>query len=663
MLMISLVLSSQAYASVKWKNSSSSGTLNINMDISSDSILMSENFEDKNDLKVSDYDGNWSIEKQDNGNSVYCNKVKNDWTSFNFGKKKWRDYSMSYRMKFATGKGGELEAHIRKNSNRQREYRSFINNMTGKTFLKYVKGADRINKKIVNGLRRPIKDKWANIQLIALGNNISYIVNGEVVARTKDDRLKKGAMMIAVSANSKVCVDDIVAINLGKDVVDVCDGKSEYNHLLDGLDLTDDDKQCATEIIQNLGNKKKDKDLVIYEGDLFQPPRFLKKQMSDASLEFYYLIQDARRKINPNQYYMVQASENYEEFEISNKSHKKIDEQMKKGTIFSYLYYANDKMVYDVLPPKKRFNMTLNEESYFASHSMGKSVTSYLLGHAICEGYIGSPDEIINDWPLMENTLYYDQPIIRLLNMSAGDTNVIKEYFGSFTKTGANIHNQPLIVSTQNEDELKNTKPVSNASYSYSNLTSDVLFNYIAHRVGEDFDKFLSQFYQQKIGIKHPVYLELIKLRFGAEFSIKNLTAQGAWRYGIHATRYDYLRIAKAILNDWKNDTCEGKYLKDLYQRAVPTGNTRNWNTSPGKSYRYFGSVSKRYAGQFQTGFYGLHNKKVLGMIGADGQQIIINLDDSRILVISAGQEGWYNTKSIAYDLIKSGKMKSGNWN
>ena len=385
--------------------------------------------------------------------------------------------------------------------------------------------------------------------------------------------------------------------------------------------------------------------------------------MSDASLEFYYLIQDAKRKINPNQYYMVKASENYEEFEISSKSHKKIDEQMKKGTIFSYLYYANDKMVYDVLPPKKRFNMTLNEESYFASHSMGKSVTSYLLGHAICEGYIDSPEEIINDWPLMENTLYFDQPIIRLLNMSAGDTSVIKEKSGLFTKTGANIHNQPLIVSTQNEDELKNTKPISNASYSYSNLTSDVLFNYVAHRVGEDFDKFLVKFYQQKIGIKYPVYLELIKLRFGAEFSIKNLTAQGAWRYGIHATRYDYLRIAKALLDDWKNDTCEGKYLKDLYQRAVPTGNTRNWNRSLENSYRDFGTVSQRYAGQFQTGFYGLHNKKVLGMLGADGQQIIINLDDSRIIVISAGQESWYNTKSIAYDLIKSGKMKSGNWN
>ena len=50
-------------------------------------ILMSENFEDKNELKVSDYDGNWIIEKLDNGNSVYCNKIKNIWTGFNFGEK------------------------------------------------------------------------------------------------------------------------------------------------------------------------------------------------------------------------------------------------------------------------------------------------------------------------------------------------------------------------------------------------------------------------------------------------------------------------------------------------------------------------------------------------------------------------------------------------
>ena len=191
-------------------------TFNCNQDKGSknDSILMSENFEDKNHLKVFDYDGpiiNWSLEKQDNGNSVYCNKIKNEWTSFNFGERKWRNYSISYRMKFASGKGGKQEAHIRKNSNRRGEYRSIINNVTGDTFLEYVKGADSINRTLVSGAKAPIKDKWANIQLIALGNYISYLVNGEIVARTKDDKIKKGAAMISVSPNSKVCVDDIVA--------------------------------------------------------------------------------------------------------------------------------------------------------------------------------------------------------------------------------------------------------------------------------------------------------------------------------------------------------------------------------------------------------------------------------------------------------------------
>jgi endonuclease YncB( thermonuclease family) len=119
-------------------------------------------------------------------------------------------------MKFTPGRGGELETHIRKNSNRQGEYRSVIDNMMGYTFLKYVKGADRINKRIANGSRAPIRDKWADIQLIASGNNISYIVNGKVVASTKDDRLKKGAAMFAVTSKSELCIDDIVIKQVAK---------------------------------------------------------------------------------------------------------------------------------------------------------------------------------------------------------------------------------------------------------------------------------------------------------------------------------------------------------------------------------------------------------------------------------------------------------------
>ena len=51
--------------------------------------------------------------------------------------------------------------------------------------------------------------------------------------------------------------------------------------------------------------------------------------------------------------------------------------------------------------------------------------------------------------------------------------------------------------------------------------------------------------------------------------STKNRIREGAGQYGISATRYDFLRIAKAIMDDWQNETCEGKYLKEIYDRRV----------------------------------------------------------------------------------------------
>jgi hypothetical protein len=180
------------------------------------SILLSEDFEnsDQRDLLTDDRDDTWHVKQDSDGNSTYCNKkiTNDDYATFNLGNENWRDYSISYRMKFATDKGGELETHIRKNSNRQGEYRSVINSVTGNNYLKYVKGkgAERINKKIAYGSRAAIRDQWADIQLIATGNYIEFHVNGKVVSYTEDDRLEKGAVMFAVTSHSEVCIDDIV---------------------------------------------------------------------------------------------------------------------------------------------------------------------------------------------------------------------------------------------------------------------------------------------------------------------------------------------------------------------------------------------------------------------------------------------------------------------
>ena len=89
---------------------------------------------------------------------------------------------------------------------------------------------------------------------------------------------------------------------------------------------------------------------------------------------------------------------------------------------------------------------------------------------------------------------------------------------------------------------------------------------------------------------------------------------------------------------------------------SVSTGKKRTWERGR-TNYPNFGSVAQRYAGQFYSHFPELFDQKVIALTGKNGQQIVINLDKSRIVVISAGQEGKYSTKNLALSLIKTGKF------
>ena len=61
---------------------------------------------------------------------------------------------------------------------------------------------------------------------------------------------------------------------------------------------------------------------------------------------------------------------------------------------------------------------------------MGKSIISYITGHAICKGYISGINHKLNDWPILEKTLFYNQPLINPLNMASGDYKYIKSKGG-----------------------------------------------------------------------------------------------------------------------------------------------------------------------------------------------------------------------------------------
>jgi len=129
--------------------------------------------------------------------------------------------------------------------------------------------------------------------------------------------------------------------------------------------------------------------------------------------------------------WVIKGSESHYKFQSNLREDKDVLKEFKnnKNTgIISYLLFENDKIVIDVSDiPKKVSSGHTILDGLLPSHSMGKSLVSYVTGHAICEGYIDSVNVKLNDWPLIKNTLYEDAVLLDLLNMKGGDQKWVGE--------------------------------------------------------------------------------------------------------------------------------------------------------------------------------------------------------------------------------------------
>ena len=342
-------------------------------------------------------------------------------------------------------------------------------------------------------------------------------------------------------------------------------------------------------------------------------------------------------------FHEVKPSKEPYEFKFNLIEDKFVKKQLKTKGILSYLYFQDDNVLIDEISPKERLGEFIKEDTKFISMSMNKSVTSYILGHAICGGYIESIDSKINDWPIIQNSLYHNQKLINFLNMSTGDQKYINEY-------EKNATGRPLADLTYEfEDEdlnktiknfLQGTTP-SKKKYNYNGFITQLIINYVYFKTGDDFKKLLNEIFKNKVKIKHSISIEkssLVPDKYG------NLHPM------IKATRYDYLRIAKAIMDDYQNDTCVGKYLKEIHKRRISKGNV----DEPG-----FNST-RSYGGQFHMDYPGLKNRVVFGLGGFGGQAILIDVENSRIVVLNSlhynNDRFKYNVKKLLIDPIKKGK-------
>ena len=366
----------------------------------------------------------------------------------------------------------------------------------------------------------------------------------------------------------------------------------------------------------------------------------------------YYLYKYQHSHLDGNPYTKqwetveIKPSKKPYEFKFNLIEDKFVKKQMQTKGILSYLYFQDDYVLIDEISPKNKLGEFIDNESKFMSMSMNKSVTSYILGHAMCDGYIGGLDERINDWPLLSNSLYDNQKIIDFLNMSVGDQKYINEF-----KHGTTGHPLADLKYEYETNDIFSTiglffknSEKSKSYYNYNGFITQLLFNYIQHKTGEDFQKLLNKVFQDKVKVKYSVHFG--KMRNTSD----NL---GNMHPMVRMTRFDYLRLAKAIMDDYQNDTCVGKYLKEIHKRRIPKKYNEN-------KYEPEFNRTKSYGGQFHMDYPGLKNKIIFGLGGFGGRAILIDMENSRIVVLNSLHYNHgrykYNVKKLLIDPIKDGK-------
>ena len=343
----------------------------------------------------------------------------------------------------------------------------------------------------------------------------------------------------------------------------------------------------------------------------------------------------------------VKGSENHYKFQSNLREDKDVLKEFKnnKNTgIISYLLFEDDKIVIDVSDiPKKVSSGDTIIDGLLPSHSMGKSLVSYVTGHAICEGYIDNVNVKLDDWPLIKSTLYDNSVLLDLLNMKGGDQKWVGERMknGSDNRIkGPKKENVNVIGLMKVMNVYLRGSEKSKLIYNYSALTTNVIMNYVKHKTGADWDKLLHKVFNEHVGVKNSVYFSKSRKYLKYDDFVSG-------RYSFYADRYDYLRIAKTMMDDWHNDTCAGKYLKTIYKNRVQKKDNTKKSTD-------VGLYTKSYGGQIHFDIFGIDKaRKIIGMSGFAGQQILIDLDNKRIIVVNSLYRN-YNWKKIVHSVIKN---------
>jgi hypothetical protein len=247
--------------------------------------------------------------------------------------------------------------------------------------------------------------------------------------------------------------------------------------------------------------------------------------------------------------------------------------------------------------------------------------------------------------------------MLHLLNMTAGDELIVGERFfkkdNPIEGKGPNVNTIPIKKvmkryfkgSKRYEGSGWNTttgQVSSGLVYNYSAMTTNVIMNYVIYKTGADWEKLLHKVFVEDAKVEKRVY-------FGKTLNknkVGNRKSGEYGRYSFYAQRYDYLRIAKLVLDHWNNNTCVGKYLKTMYENRV--------EKNEGIRTKLKGNhmVTQSYGGQFHFDPIGINDRPILMMDGAYGQQVVIDFNHNKIITVHS-TDRHYDYYSLVYSQLE----------
>ena len=111
----------------------------------------------------------------------------------------------------------------------------------------------------------------------------------------------------------------------------------------------------------------------------------------------------------------------------TSKSNSKIRNIMDQSDLLSVLFFDGNSITVNELSTPK-----LGPQERMYSMSISKSYVGYLLGHAICDGFIKTLDDSIGQYvPETSGTIYEGVSLQNMINMTAGDAH----YWGGGSNT------------------------------------------------------------------------------------------------------------------------------------------------------------------------------------------------------------------------------------